>query len=223
MSIVPTRDIPSAIQSTIDAGGTIGQLNMVFLDFANNPMRIHTGIGSKRYDGHDWLPLASALTISQAVEERDGKTSNLRMTLRVFDSDILAAARGLTYQDRTVQVLKGWLNVVEATIVGATEYRYGVMVDMAFVEDEDRNERAIIVTMQDEISLLDNEKGWHWDQTTLKNRLGESNTTMFQHTQILRTLSDQFRLGPVRPAGNPYGGDTTYDNYDFRLPYIPGQ
>ena len=190
------RDLPTAVQTAIESGLAVAPFYMAFFDFVGDPTRLHNTVGVVEYDGHDWLPVPGGLT--PFIEELQGKTTDVTMRMPALDTDLINHARNLDYDNRTAQALVGFLSIVEGTVIGATEVRYGEMQDVSVVFGQYGEPSHIDVVIEDEISQLDQTKGLFFDTVTVKQRLNNPNTNLFKHTPRLETLD--FKLGPVKPS-----------------------
>ena len=192
------RDLPTPVQTAIASGEALYRVYFGFFDFVGDPTYVHSSVGIINHDGHDWLPLAGRGGLSPVIEELDGKTTSTMMRMGGVDTDLINHARNLDYEGRTAQVLVGFLSFVSGDVIGATEVRYGEIKDVSFKFGQYGQPSYIDIEMIDEISQLDQTRGLYWDQPSLKQRLGNSTSTLCKHTPRLETLD--IRLGPVTPA-----------------------
>ena len=105
----------------------------------------------------------------------------------------------------------GFRNIANGNIIGTVETIYGVMTRMDVVDSLRGGNSFIQIAVEDEISLLDHDRGLYWEQATLRQKLGAPTTNMFVHTPRLRLLN--FKLGALRGVGS--GGGNTDRNNDF--------
>lgn len=206
------RDVPTAVQTSLDSGLAIAPCNMVFLDFTGDPTYFHDSVGTIDWNGHTWIGLGKAGSVSPVLEETEGKSKEFAVQLSGIDTDVMNAARSMSYKNRTAQMLIGFRSIVTGAIIDTTELIYGVMQRMEAVDGLRGAPSHVRITIEDEISLLDNNKGLWYDQATVQQKLGIT-STMFLWTARLPLLT--FKLGARNPAGNVdriHDVDWSYDD-----------
>jgi hypothetical protein len=97
------RDLSPEFQTAIAAGSVIPAL-LVYLDFAGDPLRAWTGLGSIEWEGEDWLGLGNLGEVGVIEEYSEIRAGTVDLKLLQVPGTALADAASLTYKRRAAEI-----------------------------------------------------------------------------------------------------------------------
>ena len=86
-------------------------INLVYLDFASGPIRLHSGIGQITWDGHDWIGAGNLGQISSIGETLELEPAKVQLSLSGLPAELVRVALDEHYQGRTARI---WLALLAA-------------------------------------------------------------------------------------------------------------
>ncbi|MEJ1353085.1 MAG: hypothetical protein RPU13_13830 [Candidatus Sedimenticola sp. (ex Thyasira tokunagai)] len=85
-------------------------LAFVELDFASEPLRLHTGVGELPWNGYTWLGAGALGEISEIQEGSELQSSDIQMALNGIDPALISTAMSEDYQGRSAKI---WLAILD--------------------------------------------------------------------------------------------------------------
>ena len=89
-------------------------INLVHLDFRNDPVYIHTDIGTINWDGHDWVGIGLLGAIDSIKEDDSLEPDSKTLSMRIFRNDVVDLRRAASVSEHLLRDAKIWLTARDA-------------------------------------------------------------------------------------------------------------
>jgi hypothetical protein len=122
----------------------------VEMDFESGFVRVHNGIGTIQWGGHDWLGIGAFGSVSGMNETAELQRNTVTYTLTGIPNDLIAVALGEHYQGRNARVYIGFFNITTKQLVGTPLLKESGLMDVSRVREG--RECSVTITAESRMS-----------------------------------------------------------------------